>query len=76
MAYNLGWDFTKVREAEEKFLKTIPFSSETKKMSCLYQNAPNIARVYAKGAPDYLIEKCTHYISDKGELPISNEFKD
>jgi Ca2+-transporting ATPase len=51
-----------VREFER--LDEVPFSSERKMMSVLVKDKKNNLVVYAKGAPEVLIKKCTKILSD------------
>ena len=69
MAYNLGFDYNNYRPClSNKIKKIIPFSSEKKKMTILYDPTDNNTnfRVYSKGAPDFLLEKCSYYINKQG----------
>lgn len=69
LAYLMGYDFRKVREQSGALVrKTIPFSSDRKRMSVLYdyKNDRTTFRVYCKGAPDVLLERCTHFINKAG----------
>ncbi|MFW9904629.1 MAG: cation-translocating P-type ATPase, partial [Candidatus Thorarchaeota archaeon] len=47
----------------------IPFDSDSKRMSVLVKNLQGEHFVYTKGAPDVLINLCTHYYS-KGEIKL------
>ena len=52
----------------------VPFSSKYKTMGCVVKH--NGLKVYAKGAPDFLIKNCTHYLNAKGEkIKITQEFQ-
>lgn len=68
MAMNLGYDFRKIRDdaqASDRILVTHPFSSARKKMTCVYRLGKE-AKVFTKGAPDFLLSKCTHYMAKGG----------
>lgn len=48
-------------------LSTTPFNSDRKYSSvCVDIKGAGTTTVYAKGAPEVIIEKCTHYLSEKG----------
>lgn len=77
LAMNLGYDFRKVREEAEKgnkVLVTHPFSSARKKMTCVYRLGKE-TKVFTKGAPDFLLDKCSHFVAKGGEIkPMTKEF--
>lgn len=55
--------------AEFPRIDEIPFSSETKRMTTVHQ--VNGARAaYSKGAPEILIERCTHQLTAAGITPL------
>lgn len=69
MAFKFGFDFRQIRkEGAEKIKRKFPFSSERKRMSIVVDFKANSTdfRIFVKGAPDVLIEKCTHYLNSKG----------
>lgn len=49
-------------------MKTIPFSSARKKMSCVIKVDDKTLRVFCKGAPDYIIAKCVSFIAPDGTI--------
>ena len=52
-----------------------PFDSERKMMSSV--NAVDGAFVqYTKGAPDVVLDRCTHYLSNGKAIPMTKEYKD
>ncbi|WP_054949947.1 cation-translocating P-type ATPase [Numidum massiliense] len=53
----------------------IPFDSERKRMSVLFQTGEGKQFVYAKGAPDVLLERCSHVLWDGGVRPLTPELK-
>lgn len=65
MAYNFGFNYNKYRPTE-KIKKLFPFSSTTKKMTVVYQLDDDLIRVFSKGAPDVLLERCSEYINENG----------
>jgi Ca2+-transporting ATPase len=52
----------------------VPFSSERKIMSTVYTDADTAGRilVFAKGAPDVLLERCTHELVGDSTRPLSD----
>lgn len=65
MAYNMGFNYEKYRPSD-KIKKMIPFSSARKKMTAVVQMEDELIRVFSKGAPDVLLEKCSEYINEEG----------
>lgn len=73
LAFNLGYDFRKLREKlASRISKVIPFSSDRKRMTSIvdYKNDKTTFRIYTKGAPDILLDKCTHFIDSTGKTTI------
>ena len=64
-AYKFGFNYEKYRPSD-KIKKIIPFSSTRKKMTVVYQQEEEIIRVYSKGAPDVLLDRCSEYINNEG----------
>ena len=52
---------------ENPTIKEEPFSSETKVMGTLHREANGNQMIYAKGAAEELINRCTHIINGRGE---------
>ncbi len=50
-----------------------PFDSSRKMMSTVHKCGENIIQ-YTKGAPDVVIDKCTHYLKDGVATPITEEY--
>lgn len=75
MAFKFGYDFQTYRDREkEKILKLFPFSSEKKKMTVVYQDGKSVLS-FTKGAPDFLIGKCTKFVNKDGQVAkINNDF--
>jgi len=75
MALKFGYDFRNIRDKQkEKVLKIFPFSSERKKMTTVFEERRQILS-FTKGAPDFLIDRCTKYISKNGAVAkINAEF--
>jgi Ca2+-transporting ATPase len=49
----------------------IPFSSETKRMTTLHLTPEGSAVAYAKGAPEFILDSCTHQLTCDGETELS-----
>lgn len=66
LAQKLGFDADgRVRRAE------LPFDSSRKFMAVIDQDREGQARLIAKGAPDRLLERCTHELDDEGRrIPV------
>ena len=61
--------------AEYERLYEVPFDSDSKRMSVIVKNPEGEHFVFTKGAPDVLIDLCTHYLS-KGEIkPLDSEIR-
>ncbi|MDD5623587.1 MAG: cation-translocating P-type ATPase [Candidatus Peribacteraceae bacterium] len=52
----------------------IPFTSESKRMITLHKGADGMV-AYAKGAPEVLVETCSHVRTPAGDIPFSVEAK-
>ena len=52
----------------------IPFTSESKRMITLHKTK-NGMEAYAKGAPEIMVESCTHIRTTAGDIPFSVEAK-
>jgi sodium/potassium-transporting ATPase subunit alpha len=55
----------------------IPFNSVNKWALCVVQNehASGSLAAYIKGAPERVLDKCTHYLMNGEALPITDEFR-
>ena len=74
---NVSGDYYKELENSGiKKIVTLEFTSERKSMSvlCSKKNAPNV--LYTKGAPESIIERCTHILLPQGKLPLTGQVKD
>lgn len=68
-------DFKQVREANPAVV-IHEFSSARKKMSTIIKKN-GVFRVYAKGAPDFVLRGCTSYLTKDGEVkPLSDEVRE
>ena len=65
MITECGYDYKQIRE-EQETLVLHDFNSTRKRMSTVVKYHDGF-RVYAKGAPEILIKKCTHYFKANGE---------
>lgn len=72
-AYKLGNDKNTLKA---KFLRCAeaPFDSGRKMMSTIHTNG-NAFVQYTKGAPDVLLDRCTHYIENGQAVPMTGEHK-
>lgn len=61
-------------EKQKKRLYEIPFDSNRKCMSVIYEG-DNCLNVYTKGAPDIILEKCSHILWQDKVIPLSEEIK-
>ena len=64
MLYKLGTDYRKPRD-QNKIIRTFSFNSDRKKMTTLYSEGKS-TYVCCKGAPDFLLEKCTRFLDKNG----------
>ncbi len=60
-------EMKEVREAE------IPFDSDRKRMSVLYRQPAGELAVYVKGAPDVILDLCTHSLKGGLAVPLSKK---
>jgi Ca2+ transporting ATPase len=74
IAYRLGYDYEKFRN-RDRIKKVFPFSSERKKMATVYEDEKGKLYLFVKGAPDFMIPSCTHFINrDAGVSKINQEY--
>ncbi|MBQ8380829.1 MAG: calcium-translocating P-type ATPase, PMCA-type [Clostridia bacterium] len=73
-ANKLGNHKATLKEAAPRVLEA-PFDSSRKMMSTVHKTAEGIVQ-YTKGAPDVVIERCTHYLKDGVPTPITKEYVD
>jgi Ca2+-transporting ATPase len=57
---------------ERNLLAELPFSSARKRMSVLYQTG-TAAEVLTKGAPERVLEVCTHVMTQAGARPLNED---
>ncbi|HMM20409.1 MAG TPA: calcium-translocating P-type ATPase, SERCA-type [Selenomonadales bacterium] len=51
----------------------IPFEAERRRMSVVYRDAAGNTTLYAKGAPDTILELCRYYFDGTREVPLTPE---
>ena len=51
-------------------LRTLPFDSDRKRMTVVRQ-LPDGAMAYVKGAPEVILERCTHLLTEHGPVDLS-----
>ncbi len=63
-------------EANAKFprIDEIPFSSERKRMTTIH-NTPEGKVAYSKGAPEIILDSCSHILMDSTEKPLTEKDK-
>ncbi|WP_028307423.1 calcium-transporting P-type ATPase, PMR1-type [Desulfitibacter alkalitolerans] len=63
-------------ERREKRVHEIPFDSERKKMSTIYENSNGNKIAYVKGAPEVILQSCSHVLI-KGKIePLTGNLKE
>lgn len=72
MAHKMGYDYEKFRN-RDRYRKTFPFSSEKKKMATIYEDEKGQIYSFVKGAPDFMIPVCTHFVNSEGTLTRINK---
>ncbi|MBQ8446283.1 MAG: cation-translocating P-type ATPase [Clostridia bacterium] len=61
-------------KAEYPRIGEAPFDSNRKMMSTVHSVGENIVQ-YTKGAPDVVIDRCTHYLLNGNAVPMTAEYK-
>ena len=64
LAYKLGYNYKQCRNKEE-VIKVFPFSSKIKSMSTI-ANVDERPYTFTKGAPDFVLQSCSHYLDRNG----------
>lgn len=72
--YNLGVDYSKVRTLDDIVLM-VPFSSERKKMLTLFKDEKGTMWLYAKGAPEIILEACSLYRADNKTFRLEKDYR-
>lgn len=74
VAYRMGYDYEKFRN-RDRIKKIFPFSSAKKKMATVYEDERGKMYLFVKGAPDFTIPACSHFINEDGGVSkITNTF--
>lgn len=58
-------------EKEEKRVLELPFDSIRKRMSVVYENPSGQLTAYTKGAPDVILDLCSHIYRDGRVIPLT-----
>ena len=76
LAHKLGYNYRDVRKNfASNTVKVVPFSSETKSMSTVVKEKGKVV-AYCKGAPDFVLKNCTHYLDASGQpAKITDAYK-
>ena len=61
-----------VLDGEAPRVHEIPFTSETKRMTTLHQDAKGIT-AYAKGAPEVILDSCDFVLTENGIAPLNSD---
>lgn len=74
--FNYAEKFLKSNKSdnENKRINEIPFDSERKMMSTFHKEKEKIIQ-YTKGAPDVILQRCTHYIENGSVYKLNEEVK-
>ena len=68
----MGYDYKKFRN-RDRIKKVFPFSSEQKKMATCFKDNKGKFFIFVKGATDFIIPFCTHFINENGEVSKVNQ---
>lgn len=63
-------------EKREQRVAEIPFEAERKLMTVVYRQANKKLTAYTKGAPEVLLDLCTHYCLGGRHIPLNQEDKE
>lgn len=61
-------------KSQQKRCGEAPFDSGRKMMSTVHETGDGYAQ-YTKGAPDVIIQKCTHYLKDGKAVPMTEDYR-
>lgn len=64
LAFKLGYNYKEYRKKDD-IIKVFPFSSKIKSMSSII-NVDDRPYTFTKGAPDFVLQSCTHYLDKNG----------
>jgi len=62
-------------DSEYPRVHEIPFTSETKRMTTLHEGPEGVV-AFSKGAPEILLETCSHYLTVEGDKPLDDEARE
>ena len=68
--HGLGYNYEPIREEypEEVLKKVFTFNSKRKSMSTVIELPGGGFRVLTKGAPDIVLDRCTHILGENGRV--------
>lgn len=72
-AFKLGLPKTELKK-ENPRLNELPFDSGRKMMTTFHPSGEGFV-AYTKGAPDIVVDRCTHYLKDGKAVPMTKEYK-
>ena len=72
-AYKLGMPKNGLKEQKPR-IGEAPFDSERKMMSSVHRDVNTYVQ-YTKGAPDVVVNLCTHYLKDGNVVPMTEEYR-
>jgi Ca2+-transporting ATPase len=64
-AFKMGYDYEKYR-VSSRIKKVYPFNSKQKRMITVFLKKQGMLRVYFKGSPELILDKCTEYRNKDG----------
>ena len=74
-AHKLGYEKYLLKNTHRR-LGEAPFDSNRKMMSTIHESKEYKYVQYTKGALDVLLDRCTKYLNNDGEVELTNEIKD
>ena len=60
-------------ERKEKRIHEIPFESERKRMTTIYETANGTRESYVKGAPEIVLQNCSHVLIQDNIVPLTSD---
>ena len=75
LALKAGKNLKELR-LKNKRIEEIPFSSERKLMTTIHTQADGIKTAYMKGAPEVVIQRCSHESRGERTLPLNEKAKE
>lgn len=73
-AVKAGFHETEMR-LENPRMEEIPFSSERKRMTTIHQMAGGNRMAFMKGAPEVILQRCSHFVEDSGTKDLNETEK-